>query len=107
MTINDVSVFRPGEVTSQPPKRAGILLVDDHPENLIALEAILESPGYEMVRAGSGEEALRCVLNREFAVILLDVQMPGMDGFETATLLRERNQCKHTPIIFVTALNRD
>jgi signal transduction histidine kinase len=84
--------------------KANILLVDDLPANLLALEAILEGLGLNLVRANSGEEALKCLLDREFAVILLDVRMPGMDGFQTAELIRQREQTKHTPIIFVTAL---
>lgn len=87
----------------QPEPKVNILLVDDHPENLLALEAILGGLGQHLVRAHSGEEALRCLLNQDFAVILLDVQMPGMDGFETATLIRSRRRSQHTPIIFLTA----
>ncbi|MBD2256111.1 response regulator [Pseudanabaena sp. FACHB-2040] len=82
-----------------------VLLVDDHPENLAALEAMLERPGQNLVKARSGEEALRCLLNQDFAVILLDVQMPGIDGFETATLIRQRERSCHTPIIFLTAFS--
>jgi PAS domain S-box-containing protein len=82
-----------------------VLLVDDHPENLAALEAMLERPGQNLVKAHSGEEALRCLLNQDFAVILLDVQMPGIDGFETATLIRQRERSCHTPIIFLTAFH--
>lgn len=82
-----------------------ILLVDDQPENLLALEAILGDLGETLVKATSGEEALRCLLNRDFAVILLDVQMPGIDGFETATLIRNRARSQHTPIIFLTAFS--
>ncbi|HEU5099653.1 MAG TPA: ATP-binding protein [Roseiflexaceae bacterium] len=82
-----------------------ILLVDDHPENLLALEAMLAPLGQNLVKAPSGEEALKCLLRLDFAVILLDVQMPGMDGFETAELIRGRERSKHTPIIFLTALN--
>jgi PAS domain S-box-containing protein len=84
-----------------------ILLVDDQPENLLALEAILERLGETLVRAGSGEEALRCLLHQEFAVILMDVQMPGMDGFETAELIRHRAKSRQTPIIFLTAFSSD
>jgi PAS domain S-box-containing protein len=80
--------------------------VDDHPENLMALEAILGDLGGNLVRANSGLEALRCLLVQEFAVILLDVQMPGMDGFETASLIRERDKLQHTPIIFLTAMDK-
>ncbi|MBW4464967.1 MAG: response regulator [Pegethrix bostrychoides GSE-TBD4-15B] len=82
-----------------------VLLVDDHPENLVALEAILEGLGQNLVKAHSGEEALRCLLHQDFAVILLDVQMPGMDGFEAATLIRQRQRSRNTPIIFLTAFN--
>ncbi|BAY31697.1 PAS/PAC sensor hybrid histidine kinase [Nostoc carneum NIES-2107] len=82
-----------------------ILLVDDHSENLLALEAILHSLGQNLVRATSGAQALRCLLNQDFAVILLDVQMPDMDGFETATLIRQRERSRHTPIIFLTAFS--
>lgn len=87
--------------------KVNILLVDDHPENLIALESVLEGLGQNLVRAYSGMEALKCVLNQEFAVILLDVQMPGMDGFETATLMRAREKSRHIPIIFLTAINKN
>ncbi|MBD1842089.1 response regulator [Cyanobacteria bacterium FACHB-63] len=82
-----------------------ILIVDDQPENLLALEAVLGKLGENLVRASSGEEALRCLLNQDFAVILLDIQMPGMDGFETATLIRSRARSQHTPIIFLTAFD--
>jgi PAS domain S-box-containing protein len=85
----------------QEPK-VNVLLVDDHPENLLALEAVLDGLG-NLVKAYSGAEALRCLLNQDFAVILLDVQMPGMDGFETAILIRNRPRSQHTPIIFLTA----
>ena len=83
-----------------------ILLVDDRPENLLALEAILDEPGLCLVPAQSGPEALRCVLKQDFAVILLDVQMPGMDGFETASLIKQRARSAHTPIIFLTAISK-
>lgn len=80
-----------------------ILIVDDRPSNLLALKGILDRPDYNIVLAGSGPEALAHVLRREFAVILLDVAMPAMDGFETASVIKEREQSKLTPIIFVTA----
>src|SRR5919199_237672 len=83
--------------------QVNVLLVDDHPENLMALEGILGRLGQRLVRAHSGEEALRCLLNQDFAVILLDVQRPGMDGFETAPLIRNRPRSQHTPIIFLAA----
>ena len=80
-----------------------MLLVDDQPYGLVALEAVLEGVGATLVKAGSGREALRILLNRDFAVILLDVNMPGIDGLETAALLRTRERSRHTPIIFLTA----
>lgn len=91
----------------QSQEQVNILIVDDHPENLMALEAILSDLGQNMVQATSGREALRCLLQYDFAVILLDVQMPEMDGFETATLIRERDKLRHTPIIFLTALDKN
>jgi PAS domain S-box-containing protein len=87
--------------------RARILLVDDRSENLLALEAILEPLGHELVRAQSGEEALRALLRTEFAVVLLDVQMPGMNGFETVELIKQRDRTKDIPIIFLTAISKD
>lgn len=92
---------------STPLPKVNILLVDDRPENLISLTAVLDSPGYELVKANSGEEALRLLLNHEFALILMDVQMPGMDGFETARLIKSREKTRDIPIIFVTAINKD
>jgi two-component system, sensor histidine kinase and response regulator len=82
-----------------------ILLVDDRPENLLALEALLENMTYNLVLAHSGAEALKQVLELDFAVILLDVQMADMDGFETAALIKDRERSQHTPIIFITALS--
>jgi signal transduction histidine kinase/DNA-binding response OmpR family regulator len=84
-----------------------ILLVDDNPDNLIALEAILAGPDYDLVMARSGQEALRLLLKDEYAVVLLDVVMPGMDGFEVAGLIREREATSHLPIVFLTALATD
>jgi CheY-like chemotaxis protein len=88
-------------------ERAKILLVDDRPENLLALEAILSALDQELVRANSGEEALRALLKDEFALILLDARMPGMDGFETAARIKGRNRTKNVPIIFLTAIDTD
>ncbi|MGG6237400.1 response regulator [Nodosilinea sp. AN01ver1] len=82
-----------------------ILLVDDQPENLVALEAILGDLGANLVKSTSGKEALRCLLQDDFALILLDVQMPQMDGFEVATLIRRRPRSQDTPIIFLTAFS--
>jgi signal transduction histidine kinase len=83
--------------------QANILVVDDRDENLMALEAVLDDPSYRLVRARSGREALKEVLDQDFALILLDVVMPGVDGYETATLIRERPRSRQTPIIFLTA----
>ncbi len=88
-------------------KRASILLVDDRPENLLALEAILEPLGHELVRALSGPEALRELLQRDFAAILIDVQMPGMNGFETVEIVKSRERSKHIPVIFLTAISKE
>lgn len=89
---------------SDEPK-VNILLVDDHRENLLSLQAVLEPLGENLVQATSGEEALRFLLERNFAAIILDVQMPGMDGFETASLIRSRRRSRQTPIIFLTAFS--
>jgi len=86
---------------------SNILLVDDRSENLLALEAILEPLGHRLVSVISGEEALRQLLREEFAVILLDVQMPGLDGFETAELIKRRDRTRHVPILFLTAISKD
>ena len=85
--------------------KINILIVDDKPEKALALEAVLEDLGQNIIRAYSGREALRCLLNQVFAVILLDVNMPGMDGFETAALIRQRPSTQGVPIIFVTAMD--
>jgi signal transduction histidine kinase len=84
-------------------RKANILLVDDKPDKLLALEVVLSDLDVTLVRATSGREALRCLLHDEFAVILLDVNMPSMDGFETAALIRQRRTSRDTPIIFITA----
>ncbi|HEY6907886.1 MAG TPA: response regulator [Myxococcales bacterium] len=88
-----------------PPAR--ILMVDDHPPNLVALDAILDPLGQELVHASSGEEALRHLLESDFALILMDVQMPGLDGLATAKLIKDRPRNKHIPIIFLTAIQKD
>ena len=98
---------RPEPTTVVDEAGAKILLVDDRSENLVALAAILEPLGEELVRATSGTEALRALLRDDFAVILMDAQMPGMDGFETATIIRQRERNRHVPIIFVTAYGKD
>ncbi len=86
---------------------ANVLLVDDRPENLLALEAILEPLQQTLLYANSGEDALRQLLHHDVAVILLDVQMPGLDGFETAQLIKQRERTSHVPIIFVTAISKE
>jgi CheY-like chemotaxis protein len=88
-------------------EKAKILLVDDRAENLVALEAILSSLNQTLVPARSGDAALKALLSDEFAVILLDVLMPGMDGFETAALIKRRPRTRDVPIIFLTALNAE
>src|SRR5690349_22867075 len=94
----------PPPVSHEPVE---ILIVDDRAENLLALEAILERLGQKLVRAHSGDEALRLLLSHDFAMILLDVQMPGIDGFETARLIKSRERTKYIPIIFLTAISKD
>ncbi|HZN33647.1 MAG TPA: response regulator, partial [Pirellulaceae bacterium] len=84
-------------------RKAKILVVDDRAENLLVYQTILEELGQDLLTARSGEEALKLVLAHEFAVVLLDVNMPGVDGFETAALIRKRKRSAHTPIIFITA----
>src|SRR5438445_479606 len=83
--------------------KVNILIVDDLPEKLLAMQVMLEDLGENLVTARSGCDALRCLLDQDFAVILLDVNMPDMDGFETASLIRQRKKLAHTPIIFITA----
>src|SRR5690349_6856077 len=93
-------------VPAAEQERVKILIVDDQPDNLLSAEAVLEGLGQQIVKAPSGREALRQLLDNDFAVILLDVMMPGMDGLETATLIRQRDRSRHTPIIFLTALGK-
>ncbi|WP_224548672.1 response regulator [Mesorhizobium sp. CA16] len=88
------------------PSKARILAVDDDERNLLAIEEVL-TPLAEVVAVQSGEEALRCLLKEDFAVILLDVLMPGLDGYETAALIRQREQSRRTPLIFLTAINKE
>jgi two-component system, sporulation sensor kinase E len=88
-------------------QKVNILMVDDHPENLLAIEAVLTSPNYNLISAHSGKEALKCMLQHDFAVILLDVQMPGLNGFDTAKLIKAREKTKNIPIIFITAISQE
>src|SRR5207237_6932683 len=87
-------------------KKVNILLVDDRDDKMLALDAVLSSLNQNLVCARSGKEALRHLLKTDFAVILMDVSMPGMDGFETAGLIRQRPRTEHTPIIFVTSVSQ-
>ncbi len=84
-----------------------ILIVDDKPENLLALEKLLQRSGLNIITAKSGNDALSLILEHDFALVLLDVQMPDMDGFETAELMRGNEETRHIPIIFVTAISKD
>ncbi len=88
-------------------KDQNILIVDDHPENLIAMQAILEDEDCSLLIASSGNEALELLLNNEVTLVLLDVQMPDMDGFEVAELMRKRQRTRMIPIIFVTAISKE
>ncbi|MDN4607166.1 EAL domain-containing protein [Sporosarcina highlanderae] len=88
-------------------EKINILLVDDRPENLMAIEAVIEKDEYNIVKASSGEEALKCLLKMPFALILLDVQMPKMDGFTTAKIIKAREKTKNIPILFITANNME
>src|ERR1700738_1629677 len=98
--------IREQRIGGDAPK-ARILMVDDTPSNLVALEAVLAPLGQTLVRASSGREALKALLEDDFAVLLLDVQMPGMDGFEVASMVKRRERSRRTPIIFLTAINRE
>lgn len=88
-------------------RRVNLLMVDDRPENLLALEAILEPLGQTLISAHSGDEALKCVLQHEFACILLDVQMPDMNGFDVAQIIKSRERSRYIPIIFLSAINKE
>ncbi|MFL5492815.1 MAG: sensor histidine kinase [Gemmatimonadales bacterium] len=101
-----MSAAPPVSLPAAAADRVNILLVDDQPANVLALEAMLQGLGQNLITAGSGREALKLLLTHEFAVILLDVKMPEMDGFETATLIRQRDKSRHTPIIFLTAADK-
>src|SRR5215210_8394253 len=106
--VDGVPDAESGQPTAGPTDRptddrVNILLVDDQPANLVALEAMLQGLGQNLVKAESGREALKWLLTHDFAVILLDVKMPEMDGFETAEIIRQRDKSRHTPIIFLTA----
>src|SRR5262245_57062150 len=101
----DIPSEAPAVPAVRPPgrERINILLVDDEPRNLAVLESILDDPGYRLVRAESGEQALLKLLADEFAVIVLDIHMPVMSGFELAQMIKQRRKSATTPIIFLTA----
>ncbi|MDB4914220.1 MAG: ATP-binding region ATPase domain protein [Gemmatimonadetes bacterium] len=105
--VSAISASPATDAFPMPQQPVEILLVDDRPENLLALEAILEPLGQTLVRAGSGDEALRKLLTHNVAMILLDVQMPGISGFETARLIKARERTKYIPIIFLSAISKD
>jgi len=88
-------------------EKINILVVDDRPENLMAIEGVLDRPELSIITVTSGNEALGLVLEHSFALILLDVQMPRMDGFEVAELMRGSEKTRHIPIIFVTAISKE
>src|SRR4051812_48739431 len=92
---------------TNPPERINVLLVDDRADGLLTLEAVLQSPEHNLIKASSGKEALREVGKHDFAVILLDVQMPEMDGFQTATRIKKMPHAQNVPIVFVTAIHKD
>jgi two-component system, sensor histidine kinase and response regulator len=96
---------KPQELHLDPQENVNILLVDDAPGKLMAHESVLEDLGETVIKASSGREALEHLLKRDFAVILLDVNMPDMDGFETAAMIRQHPSFEHTPILFITAYN--
>jgi two-component system sensor histidine kinase/response regulator len=101
--LSDTATLQP--TTKPVTETVNILMVDDSPDKLLAMESVLQSLGQNLVKARSGPEALRLLLKQEFAVILLDVNMPEMDGFETAAMIRQRQSLEHIPILFVTALS--
>ncbi len=88
-------------------EKENILIVDDRPEDLLALKKLLKRPDLNIITATSGNDALAMVLEHDFALILLDVYMPDMDGFETAELMRENDKTKRIPIIFITAISKE
>ena len=94
----------PNPSAKEADEKVSILIVDDRPDKLLAYEVMLTELNENLVCARSGKEALRCLLQQDFAVILLDVNMPVMDGFETAALIRQRGRSETTPIIFISAV---
>jgi signal transduction histidine kinase len=105
--MNSASAKPLGVPETPKPQEIRILVVDDQEENLVALEAVLEGLDHRVVKARSGKEALRFLLDQDFAAILLDVRMPDMDGFECAAMIRQRERSRDTPILFLTALKNE
>lgn len=105
MSGSNSAVATTGAERVEGPPRPRVLMVDDRPDNLMALAAVLEPLDADLVPARSGEEALRHLLGEEFAVIVLDVQMPVLDGFETARLIKQRERTRHIPLVFLTAIS--
>ena len=87
--------------------KTNILLVDDNPKNLLGLEAILESPDRNILTAASGNDALALLMQHDFSLVLLDVMMPEIDGFEVAEIMKRSEKTKHIPIIFITAISKN
>jgi two-component system, sporulation sensor kinase E len=102
-----MSMDVPGPQRTTPPQKVNVLVVDDTPDSLLALEAILGGLDRNIIKVSSGHEALKCLLDEQVGVILLDVKMAGMDGYETAALIRAREGTRDVPIIFLTAHNKD
>lgn len=100
---SDLEMPATSQRAAQETAPINILIVDDDPKNLTVLETVLADPSYQLVRAGSGDEALLALIDHEFALIILDIQMPGMNGFEVAQLIKKRKKTAHVPIIFLTA----
>jgi signal transduction histidine kinase len=105
-TTSSTEIGTNGVSTDTPPRPA-VLIVDDNQANLTALDAMLSALDVEVVRAASGDDALKHLLSRDFAVVLMDVQMPQLDGFQTTAMIRQRDRSRHTPIIFLTAIFKD
>ncbi|HEY2146769.1 MAG TPA: response regulator, partial [Pirellulales bacterium] len=105
MSANSDSIDAPSDAAAQP--RANILLVDDEPANLLALRSLLDGFGQNLIEAYSGEEAVRRMQSDKFAVVLLDVRLPGIDGFETARRIRGLPRSRNTPLIFLTGYDID
>lgn len=103
--LTPASIPAPTSPTPRADKKVNILMVDDSPDKLLAMESVLANLDINIVKVHSGEEALRILLKQDFALILLDVNMPGIDGFETAQMIRKRRSLEHIPIIFVTAMS--